>query len=568
MAYDGSTMLALKNELRNKILGLKIEKIYQTNDTDIIIQLRGMGEKYRLFISTNPNFPRINLTDIDYENPQMPPTFCMLLRKHLQSGVVKDISQHKMDRILFIDIESRSELGDLVTKRLNIEIMGRHSNIILTEDGKIIDSIKRVGPHISRVRSVLPGLEYNFEVISDKIDPLNLTGEDFIKILDEAPKGKSIKNTFVNLFTGISSATARELAERLSVDEDMPLSGLELSDTTGNTMIKFFDDLDHTDKAYLIYDSERKLIDFTSFKPSYYNSSSLEKLPSISSAIDKFYYEKSKDINLKNIGSDVLKVVDHNISKLEKKLEKLIIEQSDSKNREKYKVYGDLISSNSYRIEKGLGEITLENFFDNMNPITIPLDNRLSAQENARKYYKTYQKMKVREEVLKPEIENTKNKLLYLNSAKSYLEIAEKKEDIEEIQDELRSFGFIKKKNKKKVKLSKPLEFKTDDGFTILVGKNSRQNDNLTFKSANRNDLWFHVKDAPGSHVIIKNDGREFSESAIEYAAKLAAKYSSVRLSSNIEVDYTEKINVKRHPQRVLGLAVYTDFKTINVKNN
>lgn len=568
MAYDGSTMLALKNELRNKILGLKIEKIYQTNDTDIIIQLRGMGEKYRLFISTNPNFPRINLTDIDYENPQMPPTFCMLLRKHLQSGVVKDISQHKMDRILFIDIESRSELGDLVTKRLNIEIMGRHSNIILTEDGKIIDSIKRVGPHISRVRSVLPGLEYNFEVISDKIDPLNLTGEDFIKILDETPKGKSIKNTFVNLFTGISSATARELAERLSVDEDMPLSGLELSDKTGNTMVKFFDDLDHTDKAYLIYDNERKLIDFTSFKPSYYNNSSLEILPSISSAIDKFYYEKSKDINLKNIGSDVLKVVDHNISKLEKKLEKLIIEQSDSKNREKYKVYGDLISSNSYRIEKGLGEITLENFFDNMNPITIPLDNRLSAQENARKYYKTYQKMKVREEVLKPEIENTKNKLLYLNSAKSYLEIAEKKEDIEEIQDELRSFGFIKKKNKNKVKLSKPLEFKTDDGFTILVGKNSRQNDNLTFKSANRNDLWFHVKDAPGSHVIIKNDGREFSESAIEYAATLAAKYSSVRLSSNIEVDYTEKINVKRHPQRVLGLAVYTDFKTINVKNN
>lgn len=568
MAYDGSTMLALKNELRDKILGLKIEKIYQTNDTDIIIQMRGMGEKYRLFISTNATFPRINLTEIDYENPQMPPSFCMLLRKHLQSGVIKDISQHKMDRILFIDIESRSELGDLVIKRLNLEIMGRHSNIILTEDGKIIDSIKRIGPHISRVRSVLPGLEYNFEVISDKINPLDLNSEDFIKILDEAPKGKSIKNTFVNLFTGISNTTARELAERLSIDEDIPLSGLELNESTGDKIAKFFSDLDHTDKAYLIYNSERKLIDFTSFKPSYYNNSSLEELPSISSAIDKFYFEKSKDINLKNIGSDVLKVVDHNISKLEKKLEKLVIEQEDSKNREKYKVYGDLISSNSYRIEKGEKEVTLENFFDNMNPITIPLDARLSAQENARKFYKTYQKMKVREEVLKPEIENTKNKLLYLNSAKSYLEIAEKKEDIEEIQDELRNFGFIKKKNKKKVKLSKPLEFKTDDGFTIFVGKNSRQNDILTFKSAGRNDLWFHVKDAPGSHVIIKNDGREFSESAIEYAATLAAKYSSVRYSSNISVDYTEKINVKRHPQKVLGLAVYTDFKTINIKND
>lgn len=568
MAYDGSTMLALKNELRDKILGLKIEKIYQTNDTDIIIQMRGMGEKYRLFISTNATFPRINLTEIDYENPQMPPSFCMLLRKHLQSGVIKDISQHKMDRILFIDIESRSELGDLVIKRLNLEIMGRHSNIILTEDGKIIDSIKRIGPHISRVRSVLPGLEYNFEVISDKINPLGLSSEDFIKILDEAPKGKSIKNTFVNLFTGISNTTARELAERLSIDEDMPLSGLELNESNGDKIAKFFSDLDHTDKAYLIYNSERKLIDFTSFKPSYYNSSNLEELPSISSAIDKFYFEKSKDINLKNIGSDVLKVVDHNISKLEKKLEKLVIEQEDSKNREKYKVYGDLISSNSYRIEKGEKEVTLENFFDNMNPITIPLDARLSAQENARKFYKTYQKMKVREEVLKPEIENTKNKLLYLNSAKSYLEIAEKKEDIEEIQDELRNFGFIKKKNKKKVKLSKPLEFKTEDGFTIFVGKNSRQNDNLTFKTAGRNDLWFHVKDAPGSHVIIKNDGREFSESAIEYAATLAAKYSSVRYSSNIAVDYTEKINVKRHPQKVLGLAVYTDFKTINIKND
>ena len=348
----------------------------------------------------------------------------------------------------------------------------------------------------------------------------------------------------------------------------MPLSGLELNESNGDKIAKFFSDLDHTDKAYLIYNSERKLIDFTSFKPSYYNSSNLEELPSISSAIDKFYFEKSKDINLKNIGSDVLKVVDHNISKLEKKLEKLVIEQEDSKNREKYKVYGDLISSNSYRIEKGEKEVTLENFFDNMNPITIPLDARLSAQENARKFYKTYQKMKVREEVLKPEIENTKNKLLYLNSAKSYLEIAEKKEDIEEIQDELRNFGFIKKKNKKKVKLSKPLEFKTEDGFTIFVGKNSRQNDNLTFKTAGRNDLWFHVKDAPGSHVIIKNDGREFSESAIEYAATLAAKYSSVRYSSNIAVDYTEKINVKRHPQKVLGLAVYTDFKTINIKND
>ena len=272
MAYDGSTMLALKNELRDKILGLKIEKIYQTNDTDIIIQMRGMGEKYRLFISTNATFPRINLTEIDYENPQMPPSFCMLLRKHLQSGVIKDISQHKMDRILFIDIESRSELGDLVIKRLNLEIMGRHSNIILTEDGKIIDSIKRIGPHISRVRSVLPGLEYNFEVISDKINPLGLNSEDFIKILDESPKGKSIKNTFVNLFTGISNTTARELAERLSIDEDMPLSGLELNESTGDKIAKFFSDLDHTDKAYLIYNSERKLIDFTSFKPSYYLS--------------------------------------------------------------------------------------------------------------------------------------------------------------------------------------------------------------------------------------------------------------------------------------------------------
>lgn len=565
MAFDGSTMLAIMNELKSTLIGLRIEKIYQTNETDIIIQTRKLGEKIRLFISANPSFPRINLTSIDYENPNMPPNFCMLLRKHIQGGIIKDISQYKMDRILFIDIESKTELLDTVTKRLAIEIMGKHSNIILTEKDKIIDSIKRVNPNISRVRSVLPGLLYTLHDISEKKDPLILNKEDLLNDIINANQNKSLKNTFIGLYTGISPSTGREIASRVNLDEDTPISYFDKSDENLEKILDFFEEIKESKNGFLVYDENKKLIDFLSFRPSSYQKSNLREVLSISKACDIYYEEKSINSNLKNIGSDVLKLVENKISKSIKKLEKLNSEIDESKNREIYKIYGDLLSSNLYRIERGLSNITLENYFDEMNPIEIPLDKKISAQENARKYYKKYQKMKTRENVLAPEIETTKSEILYLQSVKTHLLNSTTKEDIEEIKDELSSLKYIKKKSKEKIKPQKPLSFETEDGFKIYVGKNNRQNDKLTFKDANREDLWFHVKDAPGSHVLIKFDGREFSENAILTAAKLAAKYSSLKDSNNVSIDYTKKKFVKRHPLKVLGLAIYTDYKTINI---
>lgn len=562
MAFDGIVMMALIDELKEKILNLKIEKIYQPNKNEILITLRGK-EKFKLFISVANN-PRINLTEKNFENPVQAPTFCMVLRKHLQGGLVKDIRQFKTDRIFYLDVLSKNELGDEVLKTLTVEIMGKYSNIILTENNKIIDSIKRIPLSLSRVRQILPGLIYSEDPISSKLDPRTISKEDFKILFEKDQTSKAFKKFFMNNFTGISPLIARELCLILKVDEDAPKNAISYNDNFYDAFINFYKNLKPF-KAREIY-VDKKLFDYTAFEPLSYKGQEMVAFNSISNLIEEFSDKKYENSISNELENELKKLVEKNLNRQVSKLEKLNFEMEEAKNRDIYKVYGDLISSNFYRIENNIKEISLENFYDNMKPIKIPLDQKLNPQLNAQKYYKKFQKLKNREIFLKDQIENTKSSIEYLKSVLLNISLCENSSELKEIHEELKETGYINKKANKKIKKSSILEFKTDDGFTILVGKNNRQNEELTFKIATRDSLWFHVQASTGSHVLIKYDGRNYSVNAIEKAAQLAKKFSSEKFSNNVPVDYTLKKFVKRHPAKIPGLVLYTDFKTIIVK--
>lgn len=569
MSLDGTVVKNLVYEINNRVIDGRIDKIYQNNN-DLLINIRAKGQRERLFISISGS-PRMYFSDEIFDSPQNPPAFCMLLRKHLENNQILEVSQYKMDRIIKILVKSRDELGEYSKKALIIELMGKHSNVILIDDDskKIIDSLKRINFNLSTVREILPGLTYNPEDISEGLDPCQV--DSISDLIKNSKENLNIKSFFLKNFTGISPQMCSEIEYRSNIDFKRNLSAL--TDPEIIELDKIFSEIfkivrENDFSPIKIY-REDLFRDFYSLDLEGLNDKEKIKVESISSLLEEFYNSKFLRDSLGSKSKELKKLVKKNIEKLNRKLSNQANELNVALNREKFKVYADLISSNFYKIEKGADSVTVENFYDEMKEIEIPLDPTLDGPSNAAKYYKKYSKLKNAASFLTEQIEIGKSEISYLESILLNIDFAERPDEIDELYEELEKEGYLKKKkkNNKKKKDSDEnyITIKTEDGFDIYIGKNNRQNDYLTHKKAKKNDLWFHVKDAPGSHVILKNDNRDFTNNSLLTAAKLAAKYSSLSKSQNIAVDYTFKMYVKRHPAKKPGLVTYTNYKTINI---
>lgn len=570
MSLDGTVVKNLVYEINNRIVNGRIDKIYQNENNDILINIRANGQKERLFVSISGS-PRIYFSEEIFDSPQNPPAFCMLLRKHLENNQILKVCQYKMDRIIEIHVKSRDELGLFSEKCLIIELMGKHSNVILIDNDsrKIIDSLKRVNFNLSSVREILPGLIYNADDISDGLDPCDT--QSIVDLIKNQEENCNLKTFFIKTFTGISPQMCRELEYRSNIDFKRNISSLNSNEIEilNKIFIEIFSNIKVNNFTPIKIYRDEIFKDFYSIDLKELNEKEKIKAESISSLLEEFYNSKFLRDTLGSKSKELKKSVKKNIDKISRKLSNQSNELNLALNREKYKIYADLISSNFHKIEKGVDSVKVENFYNEMEEIEIPLDSKLDGPSNASKYYKKYSKLKNAAIYLKEQIETGKSELDYLESILLNIEFAETPEEIDDLYEELEKEGYLKKKkkNNKKRKDSQEnyIKLKTDDGFDIFIGKNNRQNDYLTLKKAKKNDLWFHVKDAPGSHVILKNDNKDFTNISLITAAKLAAKYSSLSKSQNIPVDYTFKMNVKRHPAKKPGLVTYTNYKTINV---
>ncbi|WKV09212.1 NFACT RNA binding domain-containing protein [Thermoanaerobacterium sp. CMT5567-10] len=567
MALDGITLYGIIYELRNELLGGKIDKIYQPEKDEIIIYIRNIGNNYKLLISANANFPRIYLTDEYKENPINPPMFCMLLRKYLQGGKIVDIYQKGFDRIVFIDVLSRDELEKEVVKTLVVEIMGRYSNIILIdkESEIIVDSVKRVYQDMSKIREITPGIKYELPPSQDKLNIKKFKKEDLFAAL-QLFNGKKIDKALLNLFEGFSPVLSREIAYRSQVDDryinELSEDGIEKLIYNLNLLKSHLENSNFKPCIAYVDDNpyEFSIIELTQYE-------NLVFYKSVNEAALKFYREKANAESLKSRSHDLKKLIQTHLERLYNKLEKQLDELKNAENADIYKLYGELITSNLYKLNKKTDAFKTINYYTG-EEITVPLDIKYTPNENAQMYFKKYAKLKNAVEFLTKQIEETKKEIEYLEGQLLNVEQCTLPSEIDEIREELSDTGYIKKKNKdkkQKKSISKPLHYISSDNFDIYVGKNNVQNDYLTMKFADINDMWLHTKNIPGSHVIIKSKGTKIPDSTILEAAKLAALHSKAKNSSNVPVDYTLRKYVKKPSGSKPGFVIYTNQKTLYV---
>lgn len=574
MSFDGIVTKAVVEELKDTLIGGRINKIYQQEKDEILLNIHNNRTNYKLIISSSSNNSRIYLTRHSKENPASPPMFCMVLRKHLNSGIILNVEQSTLDRVVFIDISSLDELGEPMEKRIVIEIMGRHSNIILIDKDSniIIDSIKKVNESMSRIRQVLPGLIYEKPPIQDKSNPLKSSKEEFFNFLDTSKQNLKIYKFFYFNYIGLSPLISREICFHSGIDIDRSINSLyeDDKDLLFNSFNKFMEKIRNNDfHPTLIMEDNMDTIAFHALELNQFGLDNKIHLNSISEVLDTNYYRKDVFDRLSQRSSGIKKSIGVNLDRTINKLSKQKNELLESKDREKYKVYADLISANLHLIPKGQNKIELENFYDeNLNKLNIPLNIKYSPVENAQRYYKRYSRLKNAENLLLKQIPRTKNEIEYLENVLVSIDNSTEIEELDEIKEELIEEGYIKgnrkDRNKKKQKVSKPHHYISKDGFNIYVGKNNRQNDYLTLRFSHRSDTWLHVQKMPGSHVIIDNKGKDIPNSTLEEAAILAAFYSKGKNSNNVPVDYTQRKNVKKPRNAKTGMVIYNNFKTIN----
>ena len=571
MSYDGTMTKAVSEELDALYTGGRIDKVYQPQHDTLILNLRSHRARGNLLLSASANNPCAYITEKKFQNPATPPNFCMLLRKHLESTVIKRIYQIEMDRILCVEIEGFNDLFDKVKKTLIIEMMGRHSNIILVdEDKKIIDALKRINHGTSRVREILPGVHYTLEGIMDRVNPLKETETDFISSANEE-EALSVKNFFIRRYLGISPLIASEIAYRAGFSEKDPMKTVEKTPLY-ESFKEVMNEVRNGDYRPQSISDGHKIIAFSAVNLNHYPEENKTFYDSPSELLDQTFIIRVMEDRIRQKSQNLHKQIKNYLDRALTKQEKMELELREAKDRKKLKVYGDLLSSNAWKIEKGSHEITLENFYDNMEPITIPLDDTKDGIQNAASYYKKFTKLKHAEATLTKRIEKNRTTIQYLDSMLYNLEDATTVDEVNSIQEEFRE-DYLKKKyndhgrgsKKKHSKKADYLHFRSSEGHTIYVGRNNRQNQELTLKFARKNDYWFHVKNGPGSHVILKTDGEEPSEEVLNECAELAAYYSRSRQSSNVEVDYTKRQFIRRHPSNQTGLVIYTDFSTLYV---
>lgn len=568
MSFDGIMTRAITNELKKEILGGKIQKISQPSKNDIVFNVYSRGKSYKVLISANNNEARLNITEQKFENPDVPPNFCMVLRKHLNQGKIVNIEQVGLDRIVIFSISSIDEMGFDTSKKLILEIMGKYSNLILVDENyKIIDSIKRVNEYMSSVREVLPGLQYELPP-NDKLDICKDDFKEDIWYFDpKLPDSTDPRKFFYTSYTGISPLFAKEICHRAGIDSRIKwgLVSEQEKEKLNTLLYDYIEKIKNNDFESYTYSDDDKIKNFYCFKLSHLNFSE-EKHEYLSQAVDRFYTVNKSNDRLKQMQTELKRKIHTNIKASQKKIQILNDNIGKEKRVEKIKKKGDLLSANIYRVEKGMDAIEVEDFYEPGESITIELDSLKTPWENVDSYYKRYKKIKNSIDFAKKDMPKQENLLKYLQEMEYFVDKAESIEDVNEIKEEMVASGLIKKKGKKKVKnhKSKPMHFKTEDGSDIFVGKNSKQNDYVSLKLAGKNDYFFHVKDVPGSHVILKTN--KLDEQNILISAYLAASNSSLSNNKVVDVDYTSKKNVNKPKGAKPGMVYYDNFKTISVK--
>ncbi|MCP1101553.1 putative ribosome quality control (RQC) complex YloA/Tae2 family protein [Aequitasia blattaphilus] len=559
MALDGVTVANIVYELNQKLAESRINKIAQPETDELLLTLKTREGQVRLLISANPSLPLIYLTKENKPSPMTAPNFCMFLRKHIGSGKILSITQPGLERVIFIDVEHYDELGDLKRKRLVIELMGKHSNIIFLDDqNKILDSIKHVSLSMSSVREVLPGRDYFIPDQNQKRNPFDVSEGDFAAILQEKPM--SILKALYQSFTGISPVIAEEICFLCGIDT--AISPKDLSEDFYFHLYKqfhyFFENVRNNNYTPTLYLEGQKAVEFSSLTLSHLSYLREERYTSVFPLLFDYYEKKNQQSRIRQKSTDLRHIVQTALDRNGKKYQLQMRQLKDTEDRDKYKEYGELIHTYGYNLEEGAEKLQVLNYYTNQE-VTISLDPQKTPQENATKYFDKYNKKKRTAEALQSLTLETKQEIDYLDSLSNSLDIAAKEEDLLEIKEELVESGYIRKRPSKKGKKvkNKPFHYLTKDGFHIYVGKNNLQNDELTFKFATGGDWWFHAKEAPGSHVILKTDDREIPDSAFEDAARLAAFYSKKRNNDKVEVDYSLKKNIKKPNKGKPGFVVY-----------
>ena len=566
MPLDAICLTAVAAELRRAVIGGKVDKIYQPTRDEVVLHMRTGQGNVRMLLSANPQRPRAHLTETPRENPDTPPMFCMLLRKYFLGGRILAITQPSMERLLEFRFETLSELGDRVERRLVLECIGRKANLIMLDgEGRITDCLRRVEGDLSARRPLMPGMFYQAPAPTGKLDPTAMTLEDLRRlVLEQAPEGEGQDKWLLDTFSGLSPLVARELE----------FQGAGSREGLSDRLERLLKAVKEECFQPIVLAKDEKPFDFT-FMPvlQYGPSVELRRYDGFSQMLDDYYAQKEAQERVKQRGQDFIRSVTQARSRTAKKIANQEQDLRNAADRERMRQFGDIITSNFHRMERGQTALRAQNYYDpEGGEVDIPLDPLLTPQQNAAKYYKDYKKAQKAEEMLSIQLEKNRRELDYLDSVLQMISLSEGDRDLQEIRQELMDNGYLKQhrrkmtaKGKQKIIRSKPMEFRSSAGLTILVGKNNSQNDRLTLKEADKRDIWLHTQKIHGSHVILKTDGGEPDERSLNEAAMLAAWFSQGRESGQVPVDYTPVRYVKKPAGAKPGFVIYNTYHTLYV---
>lgn len=559
MALDGIVIANLVRDMQQKLVNGRISKIAQPESDELLVTVKSGREQLRLLISVNASLPLLYFADSTKQSPMTAPNFCMLLRKHIGSARIVSVTQPGLERIVDLELEHLDELGDVCRKHLIVELMGKHSNIIFCNDEHVIvDSIKHVSAQVSSVREVLPGRPYFIPETVKKYDPLSVTDSAFMEVLS---RPLALSKALYTGLTGISPIIAEELCFLASLDADVPAENLDENGRLHllRTFRYLMEDVQEGRFCPNIRYRAKEPVEFASLPLTCLGSLEEKRFESISEVLKEFYAAKETYTRIRQKSADLRKIVQNALERGVKKYDLQAKQLKDTQKREKYRIYGELLNTYGYSLEENADQLTCMNYYTN-EEITVPLDPNLTAKENARKYFDRYAKMKRTYEALSGHIRETQAQIAHLESISASLDMAVLEEDLMQIKLELQEYGYIKKHaqgRKREKVVSRPYHYLSSDGFHMYVGKNNYQNEELTFQTATGNDWWFHAKGIPGSHVIVKSEGKELPDRVFEEAAALAAYYSKGRDASKVEIDYIEKKHVKKTPGGAPGFVIY-----------
>ncbi len=573
MALDGIYLSFLVSEVNKLLTGAKVDKIHQPSKNELVFIMRTRGGMHKLYFSADANSPRFAVVDSVPENPQTPPMLCMLFRKRLVGATLISVEQYGLDRIAFFNFDATNEIGDRVKLTLAVEIMAQHSNVILfDEDNRIVDALRRVDSEKSSYRLVLPGAQYKLPPAQDKLDIRSVEPQEICQGIFALSNSK-LSSAIIKTMQGVSPLLSREIAYRvcgddkgvgeLATEEKMALL-CEISSL--KTMV-----LNGEAKPSMVLDESEKPMEFSFMPITQYGGAYREiAKENVFALLEGFYSERDRVLRTRSKGAELFKLLDNAIERTSRKLNNQQEDLRKCADREELRIKAELITAAQYKLEKGASVYEVENYYDNNNIVRISVDPALSPSQNSQKLYKEYRKACTAENMLIKLIEEGEQDLEYLKSVKDLLERSTLEREFGEIKDELVSQGFIKPKKSGKKQMKKqalpPLEFKTSQGLTVLVGRNNIQNDKLTFKTGKKGDMWLHAQKCPGSHVLLLSDGGEIPDDAIVEAAEIAAYYSSAKDGTIVTVDYTDVKNIKKPNGAKPGFVVYYTYYSVNVK--